>query len=299
MSAEFEAAAESVESTFSASPQKRPTPGDMLRSTREERGLSIQQIADELHLDVHVVRAIEANQFVTLGAPVYARGHLRKYATVLNVPPEEIIAQYELLSDVPPAPSVGPTTTTPPPRERISLRVPAMIVAGLLLAGAVFAIVSWGIEYFPTLKNATPASSGRVEIPVLGADTPAQPPSAPPDAVEAAPAPTATTAAPVATEPVVADSAPAPASTTDGVALRLKFTESSWVEVYDAENRRLLYEIGQAGQTRTVSGAAPLRVIVGMASAVTMDVNDRSVPVPRRAGNNAARFTVGADGAVR
>lgn len=297
MSAEFEAAAEGVESTFSAGPQTRPTPGDMLRTAREERGLSIQQIADELHLDVHVVRAIEANQFVTLGAPVYARGHLRKYATVLNVAPEEIIAQYELLSDVPPVPTVGPTTTTPPPRERISLRVPAMIVAGLLLAGAVFAIVSWGIEHFPAPNDPAATSSGRVEIPVLGTDSPAQQPSAPAEEVQAAAPPAETSEEPAVTAPADADGAPTP--TPGDVTVRLKFTESSWVEVYDAENRRLLYEIGQAGQTRTVSGAAPLRVIMGMASAVTMDVNDRPVPVPRRAGNNATRFTVGPDGAVR
>lgn len=81
--------------------------------------------------------------------------------------------------------------------------------------------------------------------------------------------------------------------------MRLKFTESSWVEVYDAANRRLLYEIGQAGQARTVTGTGPLRVIVGVASAVTMDVDGRPIPVPRRAGNNAARFTIGSDGSVR
>src|SRR5207253_2966167 len=76
------------------------------------------------------------------------------------------------------------------------------------------------------------------------------------------------------------------------VSLRLQFVASSWVEIYDAANKRLLYDIGQPGQSRTVSGQAPLRVTLGLSSAVTAMVNDKPVAVPRRAGRDAARFTV-------
>ncbi len=79
----------------------------------------------------------------------------------------------------------------------------------------------------------------------------------------------------------------------------MRFSDSSWVEIYDAVNTRLMYDIGQPGQTRTVRGAAPLRVTLGMASAVNMDVNDRAVAVPRRAGRDSTRFTVWPDGSAR
>ena len=42
-------------------------------------------------------RRIEANRFDALGAPVYAKGHLRKYATLLGLSPETVIARYEAL----------------------------------------------------------------------------------------------------------------------------------------------------------------------------------------------------------
>jgi cytoskeleton protein RodZ len=85
----------------------------------------------------------------------------------------------------------------------------------------------------------------------------------------------------------------------DDVRIRLVFSDPSWVEIHDANERRLLYGIGQAGQTRVIAGKAPLRVTLGLASAVTLDVNDKPVVVPRRMNRDSARFTVAADGSIR
>ena len=59
------------------------TPGMLLRRERERRALSVQQAAEDLHLDTWMVDAIEADRFVALGAPVYAKGHLKKYAALV------------------------------------------------------------------------------------------------------------------------------------------------------------------------------------------------------------------------
>ena len=80
--------------------------------------------------------------------------------------------------------------------------------------------------------------------------------------------------------------------------MRLEFSETSWVEVYDANDGRLLFDLGAPGRVRTVTGAAPLRVTVGAASAVTAYVNDRPIVIPRRAGRDAAKFVVDAAGEV-
>ena len=42
--------------TADAAPSPASTPGELLRTGREERGLSVQQVADELHLDVRLVQ---------------------------------------------------------------------------------------------------------------------------------------------------------------------------------------------------------------------------------------------------
>jgi cytoskeleton protein RodZ len=84
------------------------------------------------------------------------------------------------------------------------------------------------------------------------------------------------------------------------VRLQFSFTQESWVEVYDSHNTRMLYDVGNAGQTRGVDVDPPAQIVLGNASAVTTAANGREVTVPpRRVVNQVARFTVGADGAAQ
>lgn len=291
MSMETGGAAQELSPEPAASNQRTPlTPGELLKTARIERSVSVQQIADDMHLDVPVVEALESNNFALLGPPVYSRGHLRKYAALVGLSPDVVISHYEMMSDVPVVPEPVPVGVTAPPPERMSLRVPMLVVAGIAVAVAGFWIVGWLVNQ-PVSEPSQASEPQAVNVaPESEQDLPADP-------VE-----------PIRAEPQVeggALAAPAPAAETpvadagNDVTMRLRFLEPSWVEIYDATERRLMFGIGQAGQTSTLAGKPPLRVTVGLASAVSMEVNDRSVPVPRRAGKDAARFTVAADGSVR
>lgn len=116
------------------------TPGELLREERTRRRLSVQQAAEDLHLDVRSVEAIESNNFQSLGAPVFAKGHLRKYALLLGLAPEVVLARYQSLSDIPVVPNPVPATVNMvQPRRRVSLRLPwpARIAAILLVLAGV------------------------------------------------------------------------------------------------------------------------------------------------------------------
>jgi cytoskeleton protein RodZ len=54
--------------------------GARLRSAREQRALTILQAAEKLHVDPRVLDALESEDFSSLGADVFVRGHLRRYA---------------------------------------------------------------------------------------------------------------------------------------------------------------------------------------------------------------------------
>lgn len=273
-----------------------PTPGELLRAGREGRDLSVQQVADELHLDVRLVQAIESNDFLALGAPVYARGHLRKYAAVVGLPPELIIAHYEKLTDVPAVPTVIPTSVADPPPERMSLRIPVMIIGGAVTAGLAVWLTTWLVARFDA--DGGPATVSRQPTVASPAAQQVQPQTG-------AASSTATPLAPeverVAETPATEVAEPIARTAANGgavVSMRLDFSEASWVEIYDADERRLAYGIGQPGQTRVITGTAPLRVTLGVASAVVLHVNDQPVVVPRRANRDATRFTVAADGSL-
>ena len=70
-------------------------PGAELSDERERQGLTQQQVAEQLNLDVSVIEWIEQDDFAALGAPVFARGHLRRYAALLGLPAERILESYE------------------------------------------------------------------------------------------------------------------------------------------------------------------------------------------------------------
>src|SRR5260370_22955599 len=53
--------------------------GTRLRAARAKKGLPLLQAAQRMHVDARIVESLEAENFAALGAPVYARGHLRHY----------------------------------------------------------------------------------------------------------------------------------------------------------------------------------------------------------------------------
>jgi len=61
-----------------------------LRATRESQGISIDEVAQKLHLSREVVFSLEEGDYEHLGAPVFVRGHLRNYARLLGLPEEAL-----------------------------------------------------------------------------------------------------------------------------------------------------------------------------------------------------------------
>jgi cytoskeleton protein RodZ len=277
------------------------TPGKLLRRERERRALSVQQAAEDLHLDASTVEAIEADRFIALGAPVYAKGHLRKYATLLGLSADDVIRRYEALSDTPIVPDPIPTTVAvPAERPRPSLKVPIWIVVALIAV----AVAVWVYREFSNPVVEPPSSQSVAPQVVEPEPTVAQelepaPPAASEGGVPAQSAPTVPErAAATRTEPA-ASIGNEPATTAEPVRLRLEFNDSSWAEIVDATGRRLMFGTGEPGRVRTLQGVPPIRVTFGLASAVDLQVNDRPTLVPRRAGRDSARFVIEADGVVR
>jgi cytoskeleton protein RodZ len=264
------------------------TPGGMLRVERERRGYSVQHAAEDMHLDAWVIQAIEANRFEALGAPVYARGHLRKYAALLGLSPATVIERYEALVGTPLAPPPIPAAIAAPvivERRRVS-RLPLWIAAAIVVVAG----LAWLVFELWWPLSSDNATSSEVVAPTVS-----DPVSEPVEQAQQAPAPAAAASAPVAqASAVAATSAPA-----GEVRVRLEFTGPSWAEIYDASGKRLMFDMGTPGRVRTVAGVPPLRVNLGMASAVNAQVGERPIVIPRRAGKDGAKFSIEADGSVR
>lgn len=121
--------------------------GEALRTAREALQLTLRETAEQLHLDPRVVDDLECERFDALGAPVYMRGHLRRYALWLELDADELQRRFDertglaVLPDLTQAPRALPQ---PDPRRFLW---PAVIIAGLAVLGG---ILWWAL-------NATPA----------------------------------------------------------------------------------------------------------------------------------------------
>lgn len=68
--------------------------GAILRKKREELGLEIRQVADQLRIRADYLSSIEQDLFDKLPAPVYTMGYIRSYARHLDVDPTAILEVY-------------------------------------------------------------------------------------------------------------------------------------------------------------------------------------------------------------
>ncbi|HUL18415.1 MAG TPA: RodZ domain-containing protein [Steroidobacteraceae bacterium] len=287
--------------------------GARLKAARERSGLSLLQAAEKLHLDPDVIAALEEERFEELGADVYVRGHLRRYAELVHEDPLALMERYRA--------SAGEREPDlrRVPRPQSLDRPSALRTPGLLIAVAVGLIgLAWWVQ--GSLRSAHPravpqalasgpatAAQAPPAVPPAAVAPPAVAPvpAAPPSRAAASPRPAATASVARAAAAATGTLSPVRASLTgapaDGpaTAVRLAFSADSWVEVYDAHGERLTYGLAAARSVRAVSGSPPLRVVLGNAPAAALEVDGHAVVVPS-AGERAGRveFRIDRSGGV-
>jgi cytoskeleton protein RodZ len=285
-------------------------PGARLKAERERRGLSAQKAADEMHLDLWVIDALETDEYTRIGASVYAKGHLKKYAALLGLPVAEILASYESRGQernelTSPPPSVLRASRTDAPANSLSsAQIAGFAAVGVLLLG----VLLW--RPWHHRAKAPPSSP-----PVAAAPAPVSPdqaietggvPSATASPAMVRDTPAATPLAGATVPTAAAPGAKTPPATADAVPgsgrarLRLSFSADSWVDVRDATGRRTFAGNGLANSVKTIAGMAPMRVYLGFGSGVQLEINDRAVAIgPQFFAGDVARFEAGADGVLR
>ena len=68
--------------------------GERFRAAREQRGLTLSDVAEHVRIRSVYLAAIEEENWKAIGAPVYTRGFLRTYARYLGLDPEEAVSEF-------------------------------------------------------------------------------------------------------------------------------------------------------------------------------------------------------------
>jgi cytoskeleton protein RodZ len=286
-------------------------PGPALTRGREALGLTEQQAAEQLNLDVSVVYALESGDLASLGAPVFARGHLKRYGAMLGLPEDELLAAYERARTQPEQPSLVPHSRQEMSPTRDRRAWPWALGGALLflLAAGLIAYVSQfgfalpsreGDSSQGTLSGGNEATSVTLDASAGGAGEDS---GALTDGAVSTAGPARSNAgeagATVANQDQGAPATTAQELAPGQVAVSLAFAADSWAEIYDSAGKAVFYDLGRAGSSRSFTATAPLSVTLGNAPAVTLTVNGRATALPPiPAGQTVARFKIQPDGTL-
>jgi cytoskeletal protein RodZ len=268
--------------------------GPYLRELREQKGISLDEIARATRIAPRFLEALEADEQSALPERVFTKGFIRAYCQALGEPPDEAFARFEG-QNVAAAPVVASPAPPEPPRSRVRGTIVVSFVL-LLVLGAALLALTWATR---ETRLPDPASPARPTVgPSPGGPAPSKPATpakaAPADAPEppATPGPTAK-APPAPAGPATAPSGPPPAASAAGGSapsalsqirdvhspyrLVARAREATWMSV-KIKDGRSTEETIPAGETREWTSNSPFVITIGNAGGVSLELNGHALP---------------------
>ena len=289
--------------------------GQYLSGLREERGLSIEEIARVTRVAPRYLQALEREDLTALPAPVFTKGYIRAYCQALGVHADEALGRYPGGAVVAAAAAAAPVATGRASNGRHGRGT--LLVSFALLVGfglALFVVALYLQSGRPEVgkRHAAAPAAGEAAAPTPVADgaPPARLSSPPPWSTTESPAgvsaPPAVPAAPAVPAPAarapeakVASTSPAesrpageglPSAVIVSTApvLRLgsvvspyrliaRASEATWLRVR-TEDGRTIEETIPPGEVREWISNRPFVLTVGNAGGISLELNGQKLP---------------------
>ena len=230
--------------------------GERFRAAREQRGLTLSDVAEHVRIRSVYLAAIEEENWKSIGAPVYIRGFLRTYARFLGLDPEEAVAQFNASEAAPAAPSAAMPGSRYENRSQSGSLAPLIWVAGIIALALIGFVIYLAITP-PHAARQVASASAQPTAPSLGGGS--------------------ATAVPATGLPSASPSAAPSASPglTQIRTLAIHLTAPSWLRV-TVDGNVSIEGTFPAGTTRSFHGKTAL-VRVGNAGGVEITVDGKAI----------------------
>jgi cytoskeleton protein RodZ len=262
--------------------------GADLAYLRQARGLSVDDVAEQLRCPPSLVEALESGEAVGL-APVYRKGYLKRYLALLEVDEEREGRLLEQL-DVAPAPVKTVFETQP----RVQSTDRWLRVASYLLASLLVGTLAWQLAH-------EAARMARVDVADSGTPSPTpaepvevadQPVNASMGGLESLHSPTGSRTGDAGARAWEALNATrrAQAALAGGEHLiELETSADSWVEIRSG-SEQLEQDLIRGGERRAYRGTGPFRISLGRASAIRLTLNGEAIALEPFTQEDVARL---------
>ena len=292
--------------------------GARLKEARIAQGLSVKDIASRLNLKIEIVEALENGQDEKLPVSTYVRGYIRSYAKIVNLDGNELISLYENNEVSPPEiiPDVRSTS-------QVSSRdKPVRAVTYLVTFILALLLIAWLQGNYVIKSDITdPVSDNRnikpvPEVPIME-ETPQQTedtvyyypginlddyspenrgmgePDRSTDLVIDGPGLLELNEIQEDTQHSENDRNRTNASPASTDRIKFILNGESWIEVSDAQNRKLYIGLAKTGEEVQLKGSAPFNVLLGYSPAVEVLYNGEVFDTAPFSEAGIARFTLG------
>ena len=299
-------------------PGQEDTLGSLLKSAREQKGITIEDAATRLHLRPCIVADIEADCFSNIDSSTYVRGYVKNYARILGVDKEAIntcLARQVPKVTEPTMQSFSRKTSRQATDSRLMLvtyligfLLLALLVVWWLQKPSVVSDVDFSKPTAEEMQQAKEFESRQAQMAEQNA--PQQPVEVLPDSepgASAAANPALETESDTESAEVEADSA---GNNTSGAIANVETTEvqpatesalaavgieldgDCWIKLTDANGKTLIDGLRSPGQTISVQGKAPFKLVLGAPQTVSLTFNGQAVSLADFPSGRVARLTL-------
>lgn len=239
-------------------------PGSVLRDARQNRGWSEEDVAAQLNLLASQVIALENNDYSRFNAELFVKGFLRRYADLLGIKAEPLLADCEHHFADDRAKSAV-KTLQPTPADRVAKLIIALLAA----------VVVWAVSVYLNRGGDSDVAKELVAATVLY--LPAQ--DIGKDLLRASSKQDNTTVS------AFGDAKPA--------VLTIRCRDTVWIKIRDQRRDALMSSVMTAGEERELKGYEPFEIEVADWRAVSLAYNGQNLVLEGDDHQPAARLLVG------
>src|SRR5215203_3338442 len=120
------------------------TLGEKLRQAREERGISVSEVAEQTRISPHYLDSIENDDYRTLPGGIFNKGFVKSYAKYVGIDEQEALQDYTSLI----AGQDGVSADEPKtyrPEVLTDDRATSSMIPTVIFAVVILGLMSWGL----------------------------------------------------------------------------------------------------------------------------------------------------------
>lgn len=275
------------------------TAGQLLRQARTRQGLHLAVLSVALKVPVRTLELLENDQFDALPGPTFVRALASSVCRHLRIDPAQVLVKLPGRQEhmAPPPPTlegaVAVTHTGASSLWHSDRRHWGVLFMAALMMGVIAGLLWWppGASQPEPVQNTSEPLTGFMPPAGVGVKDPPGNPLTPDLRATADRGGALQASAPALASAV---SVPGGKSVTQprSVTLRISAFGESWVEVRSAEGQVVFSKVMQASETQDITQPAPLKVVVGQAGVVQVQVRGRPFDLAPHTKITVARFEV-------